>query len=161
MIVSVTLPANARGVIYGGATLLAADDHTLDVPDYVAKAILALPGVTGPAQKGSVAAMLAAADGYSELSFIFHAFGRGVPQDKFEPVMIEQAVMTGRPIIEEHEDLETGEKTSVITNRLEVVDTGETEMVPTGEQTLVEAVDLKAEAAALLALRGEPVASLI
>jgi len=128
MIVSITLPANAAGAKYGRIEFQAAEDHTLDIPDYVAKALLTLPGAFGLPEMSPTADLLARADADWELNYLFLAHGRAVPQDKYEDVL------------EEVEDPETHEKT----------------MVRTGEQRLVEAVNLKALAAALFAERGEP-----
>lgn len=79
-VVKIFLPASAEGAKYGRATIQAADDHGIDVPAYVAKQILTLPGVTGPAQAQSSAALLAAADEDFECNYLFWAFGQPLPE---------------------------------------------------------------------------------
>jgi hypothetical protein len=153
-IVTLTFPPGTSRVKYGAAEMIVADDGTLDVPAYVAKALLALPGVTGPAQKSSTATLLNGVKDDFELNYLFLAHGRAVPEDKFEAVLEERPVMAEVPNPDAAvPDFEGPAKV--------LVDTGEKAMVDTGERALVEAAEIKTKAASLLTGRGEPVAALI
>lgn len=127
MIVSVTLPVGATGVRYGKIEMLGDDDRKMDVPNYLAKAIMALPGAVGMPEMQTTAQLIAGTEDEFELNYLFLAHGRQIPFDKFEPELVDQ----------------------------------DGEQVPTGKMTLVEAANIKAKAAELLAQRGEPVAALI
>jgi len=73
MIVTLTFPSGIERVAYGAAGMMP-DKGTLDVPDYVAKSLLTLSGVTGPSVVGTVPDLMAADADY-ELNYMFLAYG--------------------------------------------------------------------------------------
>ena len=77
MIVTLTFPSNITTVRYGAAAMMT-DNNTLDVPAYVAKTLLTLPGVTGAAQSETALQLLAATAAGSEFeaNYIFYAYAK-------------------------------------------------------------------------------------
>jgi hypothetical protein len=80
-IVTIQCPLSVSRVGYGRVGLHPDGAGQLVVPDYVAKTMLTLPGVTGPALTESAAALLAAVDEDFETNYLFLAFGRPLPDD--------------------------------------------------------------------------------
>ena len=78
-IVMIQIPLSANGVSYGRSKLQADQNGQLQIPDYVAKTLLNLSGVTGPAISGTEATLLAAADDDWEANYLFWAFGQQPP----------------------------------------------------------------------------------
>lgn len=82
MIVQITVPGNTNSVRYGKVNMLPDEAFHLDVPDYVAKTLITVPGVTCPADLSvSLDAMLAATVDRFETNYIFWAYGKVLPAD--------------------------------------------------------------------------------
>lgn len=79
-IVTIQIPLSASRVSYGKASFEPDQSGALEVPDYVAKPLLGLAGVTGPDLSGQTsAALLAASDQDFQANYLFWAFGQPLP----------------------------------------------------------------------------------
>lgn len=79
MIVTLTFPNNITQVRYGHAGMLV-EGHQLDIPAYVAKTLLTLSGVTGPALSQTALQLLGDTEDGSEFeaNYIFLAYGQSL-----------------------------------------------------------------------------------
>lgn len=97
MIATVTLPAGAIGVRYGRAEFLADENRQVDVPQYVAKAILGIDGVTGDPIAQDDDFLIAGTQEPFELTYLFLGHGVPAPQDIAHPKFDEES---GAPILD-------------------------------------------------------------
>lgn len=77
MIVTVTCPVNTIEIRYGAISFLADADHQLQVPDYVAKSVVAMPGFSASEDLSGldIAEAIAASEPY-ECNYILLAYNQ-------------------------------------------------------------------------------------
>lgn len=81
MIVQVTVPNDTSDVRYGKLTMQPDDNFHVDVPEYVAKKLITLAGVTCQDDlSASYDALLAASERF-ETNYLFWSYGKLLPAD--------------------------------------------------------------------------------
>lgn len=80
MIVTVQGPLNVIDVRFGLLHFKPESDGTLDLPDYVAKAIVALPGFSSVANLTATATAMVQASAPAETNYLFGAYGQELPE---------------------------------------------------------------------------------